>query len=486
MLFNSPEFLFLFFPLTVVCFWMLAHYVSHKVAAGWLALCSLFFYGWWDSRYISLLLSSIVFNYGMGLCIGRAKRDGYSGAVLFMAVAANLGLLGLFKYADFFLSTSNAFAGTTFVLPHYILPLGISFFTFTQIAFLVDVHRGVAKEYSPVHYLLFVTYFPHLIAGPILHHKEMMPQFASVRTYSPQARSVALGLFLFSMGLFKKTVLADTVAPYATAVFTAADSGATVGFVQGWEGALAYTLQLYFDFSGYVDMAIGASKILGIDLPINFNSPYKAVNISDFWRRWHMTLGRFFKDYVYIPLGGNRKGLHRAQLNIVAVMLLSGLWHGAGWTFIIWGAMHAAMSVTNNYWRIFRERVLKHDINTSTFIGRWAGIMVTFVCVVFCWVFFRAKTVGGAVVITQAMLSPNVLTLAADFEPRKIVFAVFASLLVLIWCCPNTSELAKEQSYFSWKPNAFWLAMSVVSMTVGSFLMLYGVNRVNEFLYFNF
>ncbi len=388
MLFNSAEFIFLFLPVALLGFWLIARFVSHKAAAGWLGLCSLFFYGWWDSRFISLLLGSIVFNYGMGLCIERARNTGYSSVVLGMAVSTDLALLGLFKYSDFFITVLNSSAGTHFPLQHFILPLGISFFTFTQIAFLVDVHRGIAKEYSPVHYLLFVTYFPHLIAGPILHHKEMMPQFEAARTYSPQARSVALGLFLFSLGLFKKTILADNLAPYASAVFSVADKGESVGFLQAWEGALAYTLQLYYDFSGYVDMAIGASKMFGIDLPINFNSPYKAVNISDFWRRWHMTLGRFFRDYVYIPLGGNRKGLHRAQINIVSVMLLSGLWHGAGWTFIVWGALHALMSVINNYWRVFRERYLGHDMETSTWLGRSAGVVITFTCVVFCWVFF--------------------------------------------------------------------------------------------------
>lgn len=484
MLFNSPAFIFLFLPVTLLVFWWLAKTVSHTVAAGWLALCSLFFYGWWDSRYIILLLGSITFNYSMGLWLARTKGAGQSW-LLACAVAANLLLLGVYKYSDFFLTVVNGAAGTHFLLPHFVLPLGISFFTFTQIAFLVDVRRGLVREYSPVHYLLFVTYFPHLIAGPILHHKEMMPQFADKATYSPQWRAVALGLFLFSLGLFKKTVLADNIAPYATAVFDVADAGHPVTFLQAWQGALAYTLQLYFDFSGYVDMAIGASKMIGIDLPINFNSPYKAINISDFWRRWHMTLGRFFRDYVYISLGGNRKGLHRAQLNIVVVMLLSGLWHGAGWTFIVWGALHAVMSVTNHYWRAFRQRVLKHNLAHSTKLGRLAAIGLTFVCVVVCWVFFRAKTVAGAWLMAQAMVSPA--WPAVDvWQSTQIVWCGIAGLLVVVWCLPNSFEMARGEGRWVWRPTGGWLALAVLFMAAGSYGMLFAGNRVSEFLYFNF
>lgn len=501
MLFNSPAFIFLFFPVAILVFWCLGRWTSHKVAAGWLALCSLFFYGWWDVRFISLLLASIAFNYGMGVMIERARRSGYAGAVLALAVASNLSLLGLFKYADFFIGALNQFAGTSLTQPHFLLPLGISFFTFTQIAFLVDVRRGIAKEYSPVHYLLFVTYFPHLIAGPILHHKEMMPQFAAPATYSPQLRSVALGLTLFAFGLFKKTVLADSIAPHATAVFTLADRGEPVALLQAWTGALAYTMQLYFDFSGYVDMAIGCSKMIGIDLPINFNSPYKSVNITDFWRRWHMTLGRFFRDYVYIPLGGNRHGLHRAQLNIFVVMLLSGLWHGAGWTFIVWGALHATMSVINNYWRAFRASVLKQDLERSTLVGRVFSILVTFICVLFCWVFFRAQTLAGAWQIIKAMfdisyqgysqasgiaISDIRLALAVEVANYHRVMWQLAGLLLICWTLPNTFQITQAQQSITWRPGFVWWLTALAAMLTGSYVMLYGINTVNEFLYFNF
>ncbi len=486
MLFNSAPYLFCFLPIAVLFFWLIARLHSNKLAALWLALCSLFFYGWWNPSFLPLLIVSIIFNYTMGIFIEWSKRYGLSGTCLFFAVLCNLSLLGLFKYADFFIGITNHLTNTDISLLHLALPLGISFFTFTQIAFLVDVHRGIAKEYSPIHYLLFVTYFPHLIAGPILHHKEMMPQFAANKTYLPQAESFALGLFLFSVGLFKKVVIADHIAPSANETFNAADSGMAISFVDGWIGALSYTMQLYFDFSGYVDMAIGSSKMLGIDLPINFNSPYKAVNISDFWRRWHMTLGRFFRDYVYVPLGGNRKGLHRTQVNIVGVMLLSGLWHGAGWTFIIWGGMHATLSVINNYWRAFRVTVLKHNLENSTFIGRAVSILLTFICIVFCWVYFRATTLGGANTIALAMLNFESSNFIKDILENSKIVVHLGILMLIVWLLPNTSEMANPKSRIHWRPNALWLILSLFFMLSGCLFMLYGANDVSEFLYFNF
>jgi len=486
MLFNSAFYLFCFLPVAVLLFWQLARLHSNSLAALWLAICSLFFYGWWNPVFVPLLLGSIGFNYVMGIVIERSKVHGWSRTCLAVAVACNLALLGLFKYADFFISVSNAATSSEYGLLHLALPLGISFFTFTQIAFLVDVQRGIAKEYSPIHYLLFVTYFPHLIAGPILHHKEMMPQFASQSTYRPQTDAIALGLFLFSVGLFKKVVIADSIAPTASEIFNAADRGESVHFLQAWVGALAYTLQLYFDFSGYVDMAIGSSKILGIDLPINFNSPYKAVNISDFWRRWHMTLGRFFRDYVYIPLGGNRKGLHRAQVNIVSVMLLSGLWHGAGWTFIVWGALHAGMSVINNYWREFRKKILHHDLQEASRTGKITSILLTFICVVFCWVYFRATTLSGANIMASAMVFVDTTHLSADLERYGTTLALLGGLLLVVWGLPNTFELANTSSRFHWKANPLWLCICLLFLLSGSLMMLYGTNTVSEFLYFNF
>src|SRR5688572_7644277 len=346
MLFNSPEFIFGFFPITVAIFFWLARY-SHVWAAGWLAVASLIFYGWWNPAYVLLLLASIAFNYCGGVYIARLVRDGkrtQAKPLLVVAIGADLALLCYYKYANFFLQVSSDLAGTNLSLGTIILPLGISFFTFTQIAFLVDAYRGYAKEYNFVHYCLFVTYFPHLIAGPVLHHKEMMPQFQQAGTYRINSEDVAVGMTFFVIGLFKKAVLADGIAPYASPLF--ADPGQP-DFFSAWGGALAYTFQLYFDFSGYSDMAIGLSRVLGVKLPLNFNSPYKAVNIIDFWRRWHITLSRFLRDYLYISLGGNRKGPTRRYVNLFVTMLLGGLWHGASWSMVVWGALHGLYLVLN-------------------------------------------------------------------------------------------------------------------------------------------
>ena len=310
MLFNSYEFIFGFLPIVFLGFLWLAS-VSHFLAAGWLTLASLFFYGWWNPAYVGLLLGSIVFNFMIGVSIGRASGQGQRRRarwLLTAGVTGDLALLGYYKYADFFLRNVDALAGTHYAGLGIVLPLGISFFTFTQIAYLADAYQGKAREYRFVHYALFVTYFPHLIAGPVLHHKEMMPQFALASTYRLRWENIAVGLTIFMIGLFKKTVLADGIADYVGPVFSAHASGARLPILDAWGGALAYTFQLYFDFSGYSDMAIGLSRLFGVRLPLNFHSPYKAVNIIEFWRRWHMTLSRFLRDYLYFPLGGNRRG----------------------------------------------------------------------------------------------------------------------------------------------------------------------------------
>ncbi|MCT7469250.1 MBOAT family O-acyltransferase, partial [Aliarcobacter cryaerophilus] len=266
-----------------------------------------------------------------------------------------------------------------------------SFFTFTQIAFLVDAYRREAKEYSLVNYMLFVTYFPHLLAGPILHHKEMMPQFASKYNWVKNYRNIALGLFIFSIGLFKKVVIADTFAPWATAGF---DTATTLNLIEAWATSLSYTFQLYFDFSGYCDMAIGISLMFNIKLPINFNSPYKALNIQDFWRRWHMTLSRFLRDYIYIPLGGNRKGNTRTYVNLLSTFLIGGLWHGAGWTFIIWGALHGIALAIHRFWQSLGFKMNK--------VLAW---FITFNFINITWIFFRAKDFESAMKVLSSMLS---------------------------------------------------------------------------------
>ena len=391
MLFNSYEFIFIFLPVIL----------GAKI---WLVVGSLFFYSYWNVIYLPLILLSIFVNYGVGLSLVNHEKIRISSkTILSFGIVFNLGLLGYFKYTDFFLDNFNGIFGTNIPLPHIILPLGISFFTFTQIAFLVDAYKQEAKEYSLVNYMLFVTYFPHLLAGPILHHKEMMPQFASKYNWVKNYRNIALGLFIFSIGLFKKVVIADTFAVWANAGF---DTATTLNLIEAWATSLSYTFQLYFDFSGYTDMAIGISLMFNIKLPINFNSPYKALSIQDFWRRWHMTLSRFLRDYLYIPLGGNRKGNIRTYVNLITTFLLGGLWHGAGWTFIIWGLLHGIALAIHRLWQSLGFRMNK--------ILAW---FITFNFINITWIFFRAKDFESAIKVLGSMFSLDNVVLS-----KKLIF----------------------------------------------------------------
>jgi len=354
MLFNSCQFIFCYLPLVILGFYFLGKR-SQALAVVWLCAASIYFFCQWNVHYVWLLLFSIVSNYGFGCGISRLAHN-RSKALLVVALIFNLTLLGYYKYAGFLVQTLNDAFGINWSLATIILPLGISFFTFTQIAFLVDSFKGKAKEYDFAQYLLFVTYFPHLIAGPILHHAQMMPQFKLGETYRINWDNIGQGLVIFTIGLAKKILLADSLVTFVTPVFGAAGHGHTPELVEAWMAALAFALQLYFDFSGYCDMAIGISLFFNIRLPLNFNSPYKAVNIIEFWRRWHMTLSTFLRDYLYIPLGGNRSGSIRRWFNLLVTMLIGGLWHGAGWTFIIWGGLHGIYLVINHAFRNLRIR----------------------------------------------------------------------------------------------------------------------------------
>lgn len=411
MLFNSFVFIFAFLPVVFFGFYGIGRY-NHKLAFLWLALASLFFYGWWDYRYVVLLLGSIVVNFGAGYAL--AKRLFLQPKLLLsLAVAGNLLLLGYYKYANFFIDNLNALTGTGFTNSEIILPLGISFFTFTQIAFLVDTYQGKVKETHFIHYTLFVTYFPHLIAGPVLHHKEMMPQFELRDNCRFDSQNVALGLTIFILGLAKKVLIADSLAEYATPIFNAVHSGGQPQLLEAWIGALSYTFQLYFDFSAYSDMAIGLSLLFNVRLPVNFNSPYQAVSIIEFWRRWHMTLSRFLRDYLYIPLGGNRKGELRRYLNLLIAMLLGGLWHGAGWTFIAWGGLHGFYLTVNHLWITLKQRLGWRDGGKCS---RSVSATFTFLLVVFAWVFFRAESFDAALRMVEGMIGMNGCSISKKHE----------------------------------------------------------------------
>jgi alginate O-acetyltransferase complex protein AlgI len=399
MIFSSPAFILVFLPLAFIGYFFLNR--RRLVIAGkvWLVLMSLVFYGYWSVAYVPLLVSSIIFNFLVGtklipgtdtLVLGWPRRT-----LLIGGIVANLALLGYFKYANFLVDNINTAFDAHYVLGQITLPLGISFFTFTQIAYLVDSYQGEAKEYDFINYALFVTFFPHLIAGPILHHQEMMTQFESRWTWVVRHRNIVLGLFIFSIGLFKKVIVADTFAIWANRGF---DSAAKLDFVSAWATSLSYTLQLYFDFSGYCDMAIGAALLFNIWLPLNFNSPYKALDIQDFWRRWHMTLSRYLRDYLYIPLGGNRCSEARVNFNLMATFMLGGLWHGASWMFVIWGTLHGCALVIHRAWHA-------HGYE----LPRVAAWLITFGFVNVTWVFFRAKTLDDAIRVLGGMVDLNSL-----------------------------------------------------------------------------
>jgi alginate O-acetyltransferase complex protein AlgI len=519
-LFNSYVFILGFLPLTLFLFFLIAK-KSHAGAAVFLVIASVFFYGWWDPRYVLLLLGSIAFNYTAGRILSsRSGSTSDRKRLLWIAVTANLALLGYYKYANFFVSNVNEVTTAGFALPEIVLPLGISFFTFTQIAFLVDAFRHEAKEYNFIHYALFVTYFPHLIAGPILHHKEMMPQFGRPSTYRFSWENLAVGLTFFFIGLFKKAFLADSIAPYANAVFTAGDAGKNLSFVEAWEGALAYSLQLYFDFSGYSDMAIGLSRMFGIKFPLNFASPYKSVNIVEFWRRWHMTLSRFLRDYLYIPLGGSKKGPLRRYENLMATMLLGGLWHGAGWTFVAWGGLHGIYLVANHAWDAIRRSLGWRSIALSPwYIG--ISVFITFVAVVIGWVFFRSSTFQGALAILASMsgrhgfalpaswedgMAPQLISLlrslGREFRATAVETDVWGpvwigALLCIVWAMPNTQQVLRlfdpalepaggdrmaGNSRLVWRPNLAW-SIAIAGLAVLAFT---SGNEISEFLYFQF
>jgi alginate O-acetyltransferase complex protein AlgI len=520
MLFNSHAFIFIFLPITLFGFFYCGYYKS-RLAIGWLVAASVFFYGWWNPNSIIILVGSIAVNFAVGRTLAGSQppyHKRFRQAVLFIGIVVNLSLLLYYKYFNFILSTITGFTGIS--TPHWdiTLPLGISFFTFTQIAFLVDAYRGEVKEYNPLHYALFVTFFPHLIAGPILHHKEMMPQFSKADIFHANTDHLSVGLTVFLIGLFKKVIIADGIGRYVSPVFTAAESGQVLTFLEAWAGALAYTFQLYFDFSGYSDMAIGLARVFGINLPLNFNSPYKAVSIIDFWRRWHMTLTRFLKDYLYIPLGGNRSGVCRHFLNLFITMLICGLWHGAGVTFIVWGALHGVYLIINHLWRRMIQACGMTNFS-SNFCRMFAARLLTFIAVVIGWVVFRAETLPAAIQLLKAMAGYNGVVMSnawllrlgpvaswmqaigIEFGTLTVPLALKAwawviPLLAIVWFMPNTQEYmasyhiglekpgiaAPRFPALIWRPS--WI-LAVAFGIAGCYTIL-SLHHESEFLYFQF
>jgi len=466
MLFNSYEFIFLFLPITFFVYFFLNSKRLTEISKGFLVFSSLFFYSWWNIVYLPIILVSMLFNYVLGNSLSKddVKKSVKKKSLLIFGIVANLSLLAYFKYADFFIENVNLVVGSEIPLLHLALPLAISFFTFQQIAYLVDSYRQETNEYDFLNYALFVTFFPQLIAGPIVHHKEMMPQFANVYNKVKKYRNIALGLFIFSMGMFKKVVIADTFAVWATKGF---DVAQTLNFFEAWTTSLAYTFQLYFDFAGYTDMAIGAALLFNIKLPINFNSPYKALDIQDFWRRWHMTLSRFLRDYVYIPLGGNKKGSFRTYNNLLATFVLGGFWHGAGWTFIFWGFLHGIALAIHRIW---------HNLGFQ--LPKVIAWIITFNFVNIAWVFFRAKEWDDAIKVLSGMVDISTITLFQNSEYfNKNDLWKYIVAFIIVMFLKNSMELISKKEIDVKKVIfiAFLLTFSILSL-----------GKVSEFLYFNF
>ena len=488
MLFNSYEFIFLFLPITLVVYFLLLRRRLAIAAKSWLLFASLFFYSWWNVKYLPLILGSILFNYTVGGVLAEYDAGGFrisKRAIFVTGILANIALLGWFKYMDFFIGTTNSLAGTQLSLLKIVLPLGISFFTITQIAFLVDAQEGLVEERNLLNYALFVTFFPHLLAGPILHHADMMPQFDRLRNKVLTWKNLYLGLTLFFLGLFKKVVVADAFSAWAAAGF---DAREPLTLVPAWLTSLSYTLQLYFDFSGYSDMAVGVGWLFNIRLPVNFNSPYKATGMIDFWKRWHITLTDFVTTYLYTPMlrSFGRVTFNRSLLAIFLAMLVSGFWHGAGWTFIIWGAMHGLGLVVNHVWR-------KKKLRLPGFLG-W---LITFNFVNLSFVFFRARTLAGAWSVIKGMIGLNGVMLHNSLAKVKFLSALGITfggwldaikgkdetwIMVLVVLAIAVSQRNSQEIVARVRPSFGWFAL----LLVVAFWSLLDMSRVSEFLYFQF
>ncbi|MFZ2158804.1 MAG: MBOAT family protein [Bradyrhizobium sp.] len=478
MLFNSYQFIFLFLPVALAGYFA-SDRLGNVAPVIWLALASLGFYSVSSWQFVPLLLGSIAFNYAVGwLLISSRLHPAPRFAILAFGVAGDLAVLGYFKYAGFLAANLNAIFATGFAV-NVLLPVGISFYTFTQIAFLVDAYRGKVARYALPHYALFVTYFPHLIAGPILHHRDMIPQFERAEAKRPDPHLILCGLIIFAIGLFKKTCLADGIQPLVSLAF--GPNAPT--FDQAWLGALAYTFQLYFDFSGYSDMAIGISLMFGIFLPLNFNSPYKATSIIDFWRRWHMTLSQFLRDYLYIPLGGNRHGAVLRYVNLMITMVLGGLWHGAAWTFVVWGALHGAYLCVNHAWNRFGPAVAPRFEGVANI----AAFVVTFIAVVVAWVFFRADSMTTALYVLSKMADPGNIAFGRLEIAQAAFIAVYAAIA---WFGPNTQAImgydhanrTVGRGLRSWQMRPLFIYATAAVLAFG----ILGIQQHSEFIYFRF
>ena len=500
MLFNSYIFIFLFLPLCLGGFYLFSHWGKSVPARLWLTGFSLWFYGYFNPSYLLIMICSILFNYAVFRILSLIAEGSPARrrAVAAFGVAANLAVLFYFKYYDFFVENVNAVFGTSFVLKGILLPLGISFFTFQQIGFVVDAFRGEVKRCSFLDYALFVSFFPQLIAGPIVSQEEMLPQFAQIGRKRPDLEKFTEGIYLFTLGMVKKVLVADT---FGLAVDWGYSNIPALSSVDSLLLIFFYSIQIYFDFSGYCDMARGLAWLFGMEIPVNFDSPYKAVNIIEFWRRWHITLSRFFRQYVYIPLGGNRKGRLRMYGNLILIFLLSGIWHGAGWTFVTWGAAQGVLYIITRAWQLYRkEHPGQKPSAALTAMLRGAGTGFTFCFYSFACVFFRSETMTQAFAVFRRLFTGGLALPSADFTagfnldelwyilkllrldglPGSSLYlpaAITLGTLLVLFLAPNAGQCAER---FRPRPRTALLT---------AFLFLWCVlslSGVSSFLYFNF
>jgi len=490
MLFNSYEFIFIFLPLSFFVYFYLTSKRLVTASKAWLIFTSLFFYSWWNIAYLPLILISILFNYSLSKSMLEFKEHNKNyiskANLLQIGLILNIGLLIYFKYMDFFITNTNIVLSSDIPLLHLALPLAISFFTLQQIAFLIDSYEGLVEEKNFIDYTIFVIFFPQLIAGPIVHHAEMMPQFASKWNMIKNYKNISAGFFIFSIGLFKKVAIADTFATWANAGF---NNSETLNLLEAWATSLSYTFQMYFDFSGYTDMAIGAALLFNIKLPQNFNSPYKATGIIDFWQRWHITLTVFIKTYVYTPILKSfaKITFAKAMFATFAAMFISGLWHGAGWNYIVWGALHGFALITNHYWQKYSK------IKMSKFLA-W---FITFNFVNVTLIFFKASSLSQAMDVLSNMIMGNVVlyyklesflsfltplgvsfeTVFVDIGAKSQTFAYIIIAFIIILSFKNSNELTNK-----FRPSILNLAYTFI-LFMASISML---SNFSEFLYFNF
>lgn len=489
MLFGSLVFIFAFLPIVLIVYhWLRLSNRPHR-AKAWMGLASLAFYGWWDWRYVALVSGSIVVNFWWSRVIERRPEN--ANRLLGIGIFANLALLGYYKYANFVVGAVDALSGIEWHVEKIVLPLAISFFTFQQIAYLIESKRDGKAADSFIDYALFVLFFPHLIAGPITHHKEMLPQFAAAGTGRLPQSYVLVGTAVFIMGLAKKVVLADGFALLADPAFNAVRYGAVLSMADAWLGALGYTLQLYFDFSGYSDMAIGLGLMFGILLPVNFASPYKSTSIVEFWRRWHISLSRFLRNYLYIGLGGNRKGPVRRYVNLMATMALGGLWHGANWTFLIWGVLHGLYLCINHAWNAVAGS------RRGGVVGKAAGWLLTMVAVVIAWVLFRTESFASASSILASMAGLNGPGSVQGFLfARTVGWTAIVVGIVICVSVPSVLEIVRFPvstpglpiepdglKPVRWRPKPAFAALALGFVAALAFAKL---PNPGVFIYFNF